>query len=159
YENGLTLWDTTGCQPGIPRQGHEGLVVSLAFAPGGAGLASGGLDNTIWLWGVGTGRAPRVLRGDSHPGGGGAVFPAGTTLSSAPLRGNVKLWKVAAGVERATLAVCGEEATAVAFSPDGRILAVAVEQAVQLWDVGTASWLTGLAGHEGKVNCLAYSPD
>jgi WD40 repeat protein len=66
---------------------------------------------------------------------------------------------VASGAERATLAVCGEEAAAVAFSPDGRILAVAVEQAVQLWDVATASRLTSLEGHEGKVNCLAYSPD
>ena len=67
-------------------------------------------------------------------------------------------------MERATLAashdrVFLEEVTAVVFSPDGRLLAVAVEQAVQLWDVATASWLSSLAGHEGKVNCLAYAPD
>jgi len=47
----------------------------------------------------------------------------------------------------------------VAFAPDGRTLAVGVEQAVQLWDVASACRLTSLAGHEGKVMCLAYSPD
>jgi hypothetical protein len=47
----------------------------------------------------------------------------------------------------------------VAFSPDGRTLAVGTYQAIQLWDIGTKSTLRRLPGHAGPVRCLAWSPD
>jgi WD40 repeat protein len=61
--------------------------------------------------------------------------------------------------EQARLAISGDEVTAVAFSPDGRVLAVAVDQGVQLWGVAVGRLLATLSGHAGKVKCLAYSPD
>jgi hypothetical protein len=93
-----------------------------------------------------------------------AFAPDGRTLASGDERGVVKLWDVAALAERGTLRTVADEGffnavATVAFAPDGRTLAVAVEQGVQLWDVARASWLTSLAGHEGKVLCLAYAPD
>jgi WD40 repeat protein len=45
------------------------------------------------------------------------------------------------------------------LAPDGRTLAVADDQAVQLWDVATSTRLASLEGHAGKVNCLAFSLD
>jgi WD40 repeat protein/mono/diheme cytochrome c family protein len=50
-------------------------------------------------------------------------------------------------------------ATALAYSPDRKLLAVATYQEVQLWDTSTHQRRRVLAGHEGEVQSLAFSPD
>jgi WD40 repeat protein len=49
----------------------------------------------------------------------------------------------------------------VAFSPDGSILAGALEGEweVRLWDVTTQREIRILEGHKGEILCLAFSPD
>ncbi len=50
--------------------------------------------------------------------------------------------------------------TDVAFSPDGKALAMAsLGGSVQLWDIGTGKLLEPLRGHAGAVLSLAFSPD
>ena len=48
----------------------------------------------------------------------------------------------------------------VAFSPDGKTLAMASrEGTVQLWDVATGNILETLKGHSSAVQAVAFSPD
>jgi predicted NACHT family NTPase len=52
------------------------------------------------------------------------------------------------------------EVWAVAFSPDGRLLATAsVDQTARVWDPATGDCLRILAGHAGEVTGVAFSPD
>lgn len=54
----------------------------------------------------------------------------------------------------------GEEATALAFSPNGKLLAVGlVAGGVQLWDMTTRKKHADVTGAFGTVNSLAFSPD
>jgi WD40 repeat protein len=48
---------------------------------------------------------------------------------------------------------------AVAWSPDGDLLATADGHLVRLWDAATGRELRRLAGHEGLVRAVAWSPD
>jgi WD40 repeat protein len=49
---------------------------------------------------------------------------------------------------------------AVAFSPDGKVLASGSSgKTVKLWDAGTGAVLQTLEGHSGWVSAVAFSPD
>jgi WD40 repeat protein len=53
-----------------------------------------------------------------------------------------------------------DEVSALAFTPDGRILASAShDRTVKLWSVAAGAEVASLEGHTGRIHCLAFSPD
>jgi WD40 repeat protein len=165
HVNRVMLWEASGKRRSVVPNGQAWPAYALAFAPDGRTLAGGGYDTAVRLWDATMGAERGILR-VRVPGVGALAFsPDGRVLASGDYRdGVVTLWDVAARTERAILETIGDkdslnEVAALAFAPDGRMLAVATDRAVQLWDVETARLLARLEGHEGKVKCLAYSPD
>jgi WD40 repeat protein len=73
----------------------------------------------------------------------------------------VRVWNLTSGAERRAFPRDGDVASAVRFawSPDGRILAVARRQTVQLWEMASMRLRSELKGHNGDVLALAFSPD
>jgi WD40 repeat protein len=167
-ENNLMLWDRAGKRLWTCPSGHDRFVFALAFAPDGRSLASGGTDVTIRLRDVATGKERLALSEHTTAVSAVAFAPDGRTLATGDLNSVVKLWDFDTEAERVTFPAPEAESTAenfvegvtaLAFAPDGRTLAVAVDQTVRLWDVATGRLVANLAGHEGKVQCLAYSAD
>jgi WD40 repeat protein len=70
----------------------------------------------------------------------------------------VKMWDAGSGAALQTLDGHSYGVCAVAFSPDGRLLAL-VDDTVKLWDAGSGAALQTLEGHSKWVNAVTFSPD
>ena len=118
---------------------HDDYIWGVAFSPDGGTLATASRDGTIKLWRVADGALLQTLTG--HAGENlirVAFSPNGDVLASVGAEDrSLRLWRVPDGKPlfsadaRATSGALND----VAFSADGRLLAVASSQGVQLWGV------------------------
>lgn len=150
---------------------HGWQVQSLRFSPDGKHLLTGSADATARVWSA-TGDLERVTPKEPGIGHvcGVSYAPDGRTFATLTARG-MKLWDAATGTVKRELT--GEELhagrlMAVAFSPDGKKIAVAGSGPlfgrspgyVWLWDVETASVERTLEHpDEGEAVSVAWSPD
>lgn len=145
---------------GHEHGGQANADLRLTWAPDSRFLASGGVDGTVRLWQVGSGRLFRTLRLQG-PVSGVAWSPDGRTLACG-LRpsGAVLLFEARSG--RPLFSLEGHEGGvgALAWSPDGKVLATGGEdRTLRLWDIGSGRTLHTMEGHAGTVRQIAWQPD
>ncbi len=167
----VLAWDVPRGKPLWRAQGQTERVNCLALSPDGQRLAWGGRDKKVHLCDPRTGRS----KGSFEPGGSVkslAFSPDGRLLATA--RGNdlydgwvqempghgAAVWDVATRTRLARLEGHTGGVNAVAFSPDGKLLATAGnDRTVRFWNAGTWTPLRQLPVQPGPVECLAFSPD
>jgi WD40 repeat protein len=138
-----------------------GFVNAVAVSPDGVTAAYGDGENNVVLWNLYT-DAETVLRGHTNSVQGLAFNADGTRLASAAWDTTVRIWDVATGEELGFFTGFTNFAYAVAFRPDGEILAAVgqhyPDEGVRLWNTQTFEELPLLATDD-SVACLAFSPD
>jgi WD40 repeat protein len=156
---------------GTRRLQHAARISSVVFSPDGKTLAAADEEthsqeytSTVRLWEAATGKAIRVYA--SSPRGFYSVVlsPDGKTLAA--IRGDqrIYLWETATGKELhqfpGTQSVYYANMS-LAFSPDGKTLAVArsMDSKVRLWEVATGKEVRVFQGDRRGVNAVAFSPD
>jgi hypothetical protein len=146
--------------------GHSGKAASIAVSFDGQTIASGGDDNTIKLWHLGTGELLHTLTGDSGRVLTIALSPDGQTLASShktPDRSCIKIWHLGTSGQQQgsllhTLTGHHKWIYSLAISPDGQTL-VSGGYKIKIWHLATGEALRTLAGHKNWVYSLAISPD
>jgi uncharacterized protein (DUF885 family)/dipeptidyl aminopeptidase/acylaminoacyl peptidase len=133
----VDLWDVQAHQVLRSLGGHTASVLNLAFSPDGSLLASGGIDSTIRLWGIPTGRLalsgagsavaefveapPTVEAADLLEGQRSAE---GRIIFSSYRHGESKLFSMKAdGSDVVPLSRTGLRESRPAWSPDGSRIA------------------------------------
>jgi WD40 repeat protein/tetratricopeptide (TPR) repeat protein len=167
--------------PGFQVDQNNGPVGALAFSPDGKYLVAGfGFRNFISgqsfpvplkVWEVATRRLTQVLYGHTGYCMSLVFSMDGTLLASGSQDGTALIWSTATWkpVHSLRNSVAAEpQATLflrrgfsnVAFSPDGKTLALASrEGSVQLWDAAAGKLLTVLKGHSSAATAIVFSPD
>jgi WD40 repeat protein len=139
-----------------PAASHTPL--SVAFSPDGKVLAWSG-PRHIHLAEVATGKELPLLPAGEDTPSRLAFSPAGRVLASVHSLGEVFLWDVARGKLLCRLEGDLFAAQEIAFSPDGKTLAVGLRGRIGRWDVATGKELPPPGGSQGPVYDLALSPD
>ena len=127
---------------------RDGAILALAH-----GAAISILDGQTFVE-----RTP-LLRGHTQKINSLAVSPDGRTLASAAADGTIRLWDTATGKAGRKLEANWNTVHAVAFSPNGKLLASDTNHLVRLWDPNTARVQETIKGHKDGVNAIAFRPD
>jgi WD40 repeat protein len=161
----LVLWDTaTGAELPCPTAPYA-KVRQVTFSPDGALLAAAGEHNgaAVRVWQVATGRLIFSAREPSTWTAWCVAFsPDGKTLAAGLELGEVCLWDVVTGWERARLSDPGGRVRWIGFHPGGRSLAVAgnwPNNTVRVWDLATITRRDRLVRHGGEVLSAAWRGD
>jgi WD40 repeat protein len=152
----LDLWDVaTHARHGKPMKVADDGVFGVAFDPSGRLVAEGGAIGPVRVWRVADQRpAYPPLSGPTGLYTVTAFDPAGSFLATTSIRGGTRLWQPTTGLGYGGELVASPRpgsvktfdippipARGTAFSPDGKLLAVAgVETRAMLWDVDPAVW-------------------
>jgi WD40 repeat protein len=156
----VRLWDAATGKELRRFEGHRGTVDGLAFSPHGKTLLSSGSDKTARLWDVATGKERSVLRGHTGAVNAVAVSPDGKLVATKGHDAAARLWDAATGKELHKFDAAEDPGTSnVAFTPDGKGLAVAGRKEVFIFDTATGKEVRRFAGHNAFVTSLHFSPD
>ncbi|HZF13379.1 MAG TPA: WD40 repeat domain-containing protein, partial [Thermoanaerobaculia bacterium] len=152
----------------IDSGGHMSRITRLVFTHDGHGLVSVGDDKIIRVWSVDSGETVRTLRGQIRPGLQGEIYAAALSPDDRYLAvggyfslfgSEIRLYNFQTGEVVAVLNGHLNVINALAFSPDGRMLASAsFDKTVHLWDVSSRQSLLVLR-HDDAVYTVAFSPD
>ena len=143
-------------------RGHQGTVHTVVFAADAKHLISGGADATVRVWDAATGECVQVLEEHRSSVVAARYNHSVQVLATASVDGTIKLWRDLCGPSIATLTNDEGVSGALAFSPDGRKLALGGRDTrlIYLWNLTDPPHRETLGkATNGTVRFLAFTSD
>jgi WD40 repeat protein/tRNA A-37 threonylcarbamoyl transferase component Bud32 len=160
----VILWDAATRQKLKAREAHRAIAWSVAFSPDDGAVVSGGgelnSEGSVELWRPTSGEVSIVAQPKfgvsevafSRDGTRLAwVCSGGKLLTIRDVAAERELWR--------TTDLATYPSNSVAFSPDGRLVAVTTNTDVELLEASTGKEVRLLRGHTDFVTRAAFSPD
>jgi len=125
--NRVGLWNAVDGRQLATLAGHSGGVNTVAFAPDGRLLASGGHDNTINIWDARSFKLISTLEGHTNTVRSVSFLADGRLLASKGYDGSVRLWDCATWTPAGVIIEpgAGQWTPRLAFHPSQPLLATA----------------------------------
>jgi len=154
----VRVWDVARERELRTVRAHRDRVYVLSPSPDAKQVASGSPFGELKLWRSGL-RKPRLIEGHGPYDYIYAVAwsPDGKTFASASV-GGARIWnRQGAALSHIVTEHNNANVGGVAFSLDGRDLAISVNERIEIWRVGGERRAI-LRGHTNTVYAIAYSP-
>ena len=151
-------WTPGSDAPPMSLPAHGGWVDAVAFSPDGELLVTGAADGAVRLFDV----RDLSAGGRRSPGPSVSVAAFGSSgrhVGVGHHDGHVEIWSAESGAVERSIAAHTKVVTALAFSPDDRLIASASRDGTAALHRLDGRSLGRLVGHEGAVGCVAVSAD
>ncbi|KAJ7778254.1 WD40-repeat-containing domain protein [Mycena metata] len=157
----LLVWEWQSESYILKQQGHFYDMNTLAYAPDGQTIATGGDDGKVKVWSTHTGFCFVTFTEHTAPISSVAFAKHGSVLFSASLDGTVRAYDLVRYRNfRTFTSPSPVQFSALAVDPSGEVVAAGSTDSFEvfMWSVQTGKLLDVLTGHEGPVSSLAFSP-
>jgi periodic tryptophan protein 2 len=157
----LLVWEWQSESYILKQQGHYFDMNTLAYAPDGQTIATGGDDGKVKVWSTHSGFC--FVTFTEHTASISAVSFAkqGNVLFTASLDGTVRAYDLIRYRNfRTFTSPSPVQFSCLAVDPSGEVVAAGSTDSFEvfLWSVQTGKLLDVLAGHESPISSLAFSP-
>ncbi|KAH9039707.1 ribosome biogenesis protein Sqt1 [Lactarius hengduanensis] len=145
--------------------GHEGPVYAVAAHPTAPVAASGGGDDSGYIWDVTDGETIVKLTGHADSVTATAFSSDGEMVSTGGMDGRVRVWRRVGTDDYKTWEFLTElqgpdEVMWLRWHPKGPVLlAGSNDSTVWLWQLPSGNTMQVFAGHTGPVQCGDFTPD
>jgi WD40 repeat protein len=154
----IRIWDVQEKRCLAVLRGSSDEVYGLALSPDGTTLASGSKDGVIAFWSArpqSKEEQPRLLSMQ-----GRAAFAPDSRVMAVPRDGIVQLYELPALRQIESLSPLGTNVVAVAYSPDGALIAGGSSNGwVRVWSCGECRLLQEWRGHQACAGGLRFLSD
>jgi hypothetical protein len=161
WDSTVRLWDAATGEP-CATLPHPSFVWDLAFGPDGTWLVTGCYRNDrLRIWDVATAGVRKEIQLPDRSFSALTVSPDGTRVAASVLDDGAALWRLNEFDIASGKSLFSTQGGPLAYSPDGRWLAVLAPdgKTVLLVDTRTHETTARFSGHEDRVMKAAFSPD
>ncbi|XP_063725048.1 guanine nucleotide-binding protein subunit beta-1-like [Symsagittifera roscoffensis] len=160
-DNSSALWDSNCGTKLTSYEGHTAEVMGLAGSSDNTVFVSGSCDRTAKLWDVRDKVAKQTFTGHDLDINSIAFFPSDRAFVTGSDDNSCKLYDIRSDQAVATYTQLNLNygIGAVSFSKSGRLLFVACDLDVLIWDTLKSLKVGILSGHEARVSCLGVNSD
>jgi RNA polymerase sigma factor (sigma-70 family) len=149
----------SGKEIGPSRENNGSMVAPVIFSTDGRTAITAGHSAPL-LWDTATGRLLRRLEGHKESALVTTLTLAGNTLHSWADDSTLIAWDIRTGKELRRLPAAFDQVfPSFIPSPDGRVLAVTLQEKVVLLDAASGREVRRFAAHSGWVSSVAFTPD
>lgn len=157
----LLVWEWQSESYVFKQQGHFNNMASLAYSPDGQYIVTGGDDSKVKVWNTNTGLCFVTFTEHTSSVTNVTFTTSGFVIVSASLDGTVRAFDLHRYRNfRTFTSPRPAQFSSLAVDVSGELVSAGAQDSFEifLWSMQTGRLLEVLAGHEGPVSCLCFSP-
>jgi len=158
----LLVWEYASESNILKQSSHLDTMTTLSYSPDSTRIVTGSDDGLIKIWDVSSGFHIATFTEHTSAVTGSAYSRRGNILFTSSLDGSVRAWDMLRYRNfRTFTAPTRLSFSCLAIDPSAEVVCAASHDSfdIHLWSVQTGALLDRLAGHEGPISTLAFTPD